>query len=76
VPALKARYLQYVREIATTWLDWANLEPLVRQYHALIAEDVRADTKRLDTIEAFDAGVGRIKTFVDRRRAFLLGRGQ
>jgi spore coat protein CotH len=76
VPALKERYLQYVREIATTWLDWANLEPLVRQYHALIAEDVRADTKRLDTIEAFDAGVGRIKTFVDRRRAFLLGRGQ
>ena len=70
VPALKQRYLQYVREIATTWLDWATLEPLVRQYHALIKEDVREDTKRLETFEAFEAGVGQLKLFADRRRAF------
>jgi spore coat protein CotH len=76
VPALRERYLQYVREIATTWLDWATLEPLVRQYQALIADDVRADTKRLESFEAFQDGVGRLKVFADRRRAFLLGRGQ
>lgn len=75
-PALKQRYLQYVREIATTWLDWAKLEPLVQQYHGLIADDVRQDTKRLESFEAFQDGVGRLKVFADRRRAFLLGGGQ
>jgi hypothetical protein len=72
VPALREKYLGYVREIATKWLDWRTLDPLVRQYHALIAADVKADTRKLDTNEAFDTGVDRLKTFVDARRAFLL----
>jgi len=76
VPALRARYLGYVKEIAEKWLDWRVLEPLVRQYQGLIAEEVKLDTKKLYTFEAFQAGVSTgpesLKSFVDRRRAFLL----
>ncbi len=76
VPALRTRYLGYVREIAQQWLDWRTLEPLVRQYHSLIAEHVKADTRKLYTFEEFQAGVSgneeSVKSFVDRRRAFLL----
>ncbi len=76
VPALRTRYLGYVREIADTWLDWRTLEPLVRQYQSLIAADIKADTRKLYPTEQFTAGVDRgddsLKGFVDRRRAFLL----
>ena len=76
VPALRARYLGYVREIADKWLDWRTLEPLIRQYQSVIAADVKADTRKLYTTERFTAGVDRgddsLKSFVDRRRTFLL----
>jgi hypothetical protein len=76
VPTLRARYLGYVREIANTWLDWRTLEPLVRQYQAVIAADVNADTRKLYTTEQFTSGVDRgddsLKSFADRRRAYLL----
>jgi hypothetical protein len=76
VPALRTRYLGYVRDIATKWLDWKTLEPLVRQYQSLIAADVKADTRKLYPSEQFQAEVDRgdssLKSFVDRRRAFLL----
>ena len=41
VPALRARYLGYVRQIATKWLDWNTVGPLAQRYQALIADDVR-----------------------------------
>ena len=47
VPALKERYLSYVREIAQKHMDWKTLGPRVQQYQALIAEDVKADTRKL-----------------------------
>jgi spore coat protein CotH len=76
VPALRAKYLGYVREIADKWLDWRTLEPLIKQYQSLIAADVKADTRKLYTTERFTSGVDRgddsLKNFVDRRRAFLL----
>jgi hypothetical protein len=76
VPALRARYMGYVRDIAEKWLDWKTLEPLVRQYQALIAEDMKTDTRKIYSFEAFQAGVGSgpesLKGFVDRRRAYLL----
>jgi hypothetical protein len=53
VPALRARYLGYVRHVAENWLDWTRLGPLAQQYHSLIAEDVKADTRKLDSTEAF-----------------------
>jgi hypothetical protein len=76
VPALRQRYLGYVREIATEWLDWKNLEPRLRQYQALIVDDVRSDVRKLYDFELFDA-VGpatgdSVKNFADRRRAYLL----
>ena len=76
VPALRARYLGYVREIADKWLDWRTLEPLVHRYQAVIAADVKADTRKLYTTEQFTSGVDRgddsLKSFADRRRVYLL----
>jgi hypothetical protein len=72
VPALRARYLTYVKAIATKWLDWDTLGPRATRYQALIAEEVQLDTRKLDSFEAFQAGVDGLKTFVARRRAFLL----
>ena len=76
VPALRARYLGYVREIAEKWLDWRTLEPMVRGYQRLIAENVKADTKKLYSFEAFQSNVATgedsLRSFVERRRAFLL----
>jgi hypothetical protein len=72
VPALRERYLGYVRDIAETWLDWSRLEPIVTQYHALIAEEMALDTRKLYGTREFDTGPASIRSFVDRRRAFLL----
>lgn len=72
VPALRERYLGYVRDIATTWLDWQRLGPIAEGYHTLIAADVKADTKKLDTYEAFEAGLPALRSFAERRRAVLL----
>lgn len=76
VPALRARYLAYVREIADRWLDWNTVGPMVRDYQALIAADVKAETHWLYTFDAFQSGVASLRTFFDRRRAFLLGSPQ
>jgi len=76
VPALRARYLGYVRDIAERWLDWNRLGPMARQHQAVIAEAVKADTRKLYSFEAFQAGLSEapdsVKSFADRRRAFLL----
>jgi hypothetical protein len=78
VPELRARYLGYVRDIAERWLDWKTLGPLVERHQALIAGAVKADTRKLYTFEAFEAGVDQgddsLRAFVERRRAFLLSR--
>ena len=87
VPKLRKLYLGYVREIAERWLDWKKIEPIAEQYQSLIASDVKADTRKLDSFEAFTAGVKEdseedgprgprrrlsLKSFVEQRRAFLL----
>jgi hypothetical protein len=87
VPALRAKYLAYVREIAETDLDWTTLGPVVARYRALIEPEVAADTRKLSSLEAFRAAVadapatptpggGRressLRAFADARRAFLL----
>jgi len=90
VPALRERYLALVREIAEKHLDWAKLGPVAQRYHDLIAAEVRGDTRKLDSTEAFEtsltqdhAGTGfgpggggtiGLKNFADQRRAFLLGK--
>jgi len=61
-----------VRDIATKWLDWQRLGPIAEGYHTLIAADVKADTRKLESDEAFESGLQTLKTFVERRRAVLL----
>lgn len=76
VPALREIYLGYVREIADSWLDWEQIEPLLADYRELIRSDVERDTRKLfatsefDT--AFDGESQSIKSFVDARREYLL----
>ena len=72
VPALRARYMTYVRQMATRWLDWNTLGPLVQKYQAIIADDVKADTRKLSQTEAFTSGAEALKMFAERRREFLL----
>lgn len=88
VPGLRTRYLQYVREIAATWLDWDRLGPVAAQYHTLISDAVIADTRKLYSSAAFSQsldGKGQVghqpgperqvislKSFADQRRVFLL----
>jgi hypothetical protein len=76
VPALRAKYLAYVREIAEHWLDWKTIGPMIQQYQALIADEVKADTRKLYSYEAFVADVAEspnsLKKFVEERRVFLL----
>jgi spore coat protein CotH len=76
VPALRAKYLGFVREIAETSLDWTVLGPVVKQYRDLIADDVARETRKLFSTEEFlqsTADDGTLRTFVDQRRAFLRG---
>ena len=72
VPAFRARYLAYVKEIAGKWLDWNTLQPIVARSQALIGAEVKADTKRLDDFGAFQGGAADLKRFADARREFLL----
>ncbi len=87
VPALKARYLGYVKEIATRWLDWKKIGPLAEQYQALITTEVKQDTRKLESYEDFISAVkddgeqregpgpGRrisLKNFVEQRRTYLV----
>jgi hypothetical protein len=88
VPALRSRYLAYERAIAEKWLDWKTLGPVAERYHTLIAPEVKADTRKLDSTEDFfkglledTAGTGMgpggggaigLKAFADQRRAYLL----
>ena len=91
VPALRVRYLTYVRDIAQKWLDWQRLGPLALQYQKLITEEVKADTRKLGSVEDFLNGVGSagpvastavnpadksIKGFAEQRRAFLLNHAE
>lgn len=80
VPALRERYLGYIRHMAETWLDWNKLGKVAEEFHALIADEVKIDTKKPFTFEEFqtalagDSPEGRLslKSFADQRRAFLL----
>jgi spore coat protein CotH len=71
VPELRARYLEYCREIAATWLDWNRLGPVAERFHAAISPLVANDTRKLMTDEAFASSLEDLKRFVDARRAYV-----
>jgi hypothetical protein len=84
VPAFKSQYLKNVRTIAQDALDWAKLGPVVAQNRKLIDKEVEADTRKLESYEAFQrvtadtatTGRGRefpLRAFADQRRRYLLG---
>ena len=78
VPALRAKYLSYVREIADKSFDWNVVGPIVKQYRELIADDVARDTRKLFSTEEFvrttadDPTYGTLRNFFEGRRTFLL----
>jgi len=88
VPSLRTRYLGYVRDIAENWLDWNRLGPIATNYQTLIADEVKADTRKLDSFDAFQQGLAgdaapaagfrgpgaaaSIKRFAELRRTYLL----
>src|SRR6185503_9874463 len=49
------------RQEATKWLDWNTIGPIAQKYQALIAADVKTDTRNLSTYEAFQSGVETLK---------------
>jgi hypothetical protein len=53
VPSFRDRYLEHVRTIAQTWLDWKTLGPMVAEYRSLIERDVETDTRKLTSTDAF-----------------------
>jgi len=88
VPALRKRYLEHVRTIAERSLDWAALGPVVASYRQLIAAEVTADTRKLESTAEFERltadaapaggptgrgpGAMSLRAFADQRRAYLL----
>lgn len=92
VPELKAKYLGYVREIAEKNLDWGYLGSIAEKQHKLVADYLKADTRKLSSFEEFQTnltsslegrgfgpGGGRkigLKEFAEKRRAFLLNHPQ
>ena len=78
VPALRAKYLAYLREIAEKSLDWNAVGPVVKQYRDLIGGEVARDTRKLFSTDDFlrttadDPALGTLRGFFEARRAFLL----
>jgi hypothetical protein len=58
VPSLRTRYLGYMRTVVQEALDWSKLQPIVASYQTLIRSEVTADTRKLDSLEAFVQGLG------------------
>ena len=72
VPALRERYLGYVRDIATKWLDWQRLGPIAEGYTRSSPPTSRRTRRSWIAYEAFESGLPALKSFAERRRAVLL----
>lgn len=77
VPALRERYIGFVRQIATA-MQWQSLGPVIESRRELIKPFVERDTRKAFTTEAFlrDTGSepvqGSLRDFLQKRSAFLL----
>jgi hypothetical protein len=91
VPSLRSRYLAHVRTVAEEGLDWKKLGPPLEKLQALIAGEVKADTRKLESFEGFRRGFGEgsaeetspgprqvlsLRGFVEERRKYLLDQAE
>lgn len=53
VPALREKYLQHINEIAKNSIAWDKLGPQVAILRALIENEVRDDTRKLESYDEF-----------------------
>ncbi len=82
VPALRAKYLSYVRAIAEESLTWRELGPIIVDARKLLDKHVAADTHKLLTHEEFLAATNpeplegdarmSLRSFIEKRSEFLL----
>jgi hypothetical protein len=77
-----------MRDITQKWLNWEHFSTVAALYLALISDDIKRDTHKLYSGDAFQNALTvdqqssggpmgatglSLKTFVDRRREYLLG---
>ena len=72
IPKYRQRYLAHVRTILNTYFTPDALFAKIDAYQGLIEAQVKADTKKLYTNQAFDSGITTLKNFIQNRRASLL----
>lgn len=85
VPSFRARYLHNMRTLAERDLSWDSLGPRVAGLRTLIADEVKAGTKKRVSYDDFmamtapapetDGKGGGLYEFTKKRRAFLLANG-
>jgi hypothetical protein len=76
IPALRATYLAYCRDIAESWLDWQKLGALGRRYQELIKPHVENDTRKMISNEQFASSLTELRAFADARRTYVLNYGK
>ncbi len=72
VPQYRQRYLAHVRTILDSFFTEEGLSTKIDAYRALIENEVKADTKKLYTTQAFTSGIETLKSFVRTRRSAIL----
>ncbi len=87
VPQYRARYLQYARTLAEKGMTHKNLSPVIAHYRELIGEEVKIDTRKMSSHDAFahataplqenEAPVtGSLNDFIGKRRNFLMAHAE
>jgi spore coat protein CotH len=78
IPELRQKYLQNLRTIASKNLNEETFAPLVESMRELIVKEIKADTRKLMTNDAFEAATNRgkkatgVNQFARERSKFLL----
>ena len=79
-PKFQQQYLGNLRTIAEM-LQWESIGPLVAQTRTLLEDEIKQDTRKLSSLEAFQAATSpdepekdskSLRSFVDQRAKFLL----
>jgi hypothetical protein len=76
VPQYRQRYLAHVRTILDSFFTEDGLATKIEAYRALIENEMKADTKKLYTAQAFTSGIETLKRFVRARRASILANAE